>query len=78
MRPGFGGEQHLGADAIGGGDQHRVAKAAGGKVEQAAEAAQSGRGPGARGSPGKGCDLVDQPRAGIDVDAGLGIATAGW
>ena len=74
---GLGREQHLGADAVGGGDQHGIGEAAGGEVEQPAEAAQRRIGARRARSPWRpGAMRVDQIGAGIDVDAGLGVAAA--
>ena len=74
MQAGLDRDLDLGADAIGGGDQNRVLEARGLQVEQAAEAADLGIGARARGGADHRLDEVDQPVAGIDVDAGICVS----
>ncbi len=76
MDAGFDRDLHLGADAVGGGHQDRVLEACRLQVEQAAEAADFGVGPRPRRGANHGLDQVDQPVAGVDVDARIGIGEA--
>ncbi len=76
MQAGLDRDLELGADTIGGGDQDRVGKARGLEVEQAAEAADFGIGAGARGGANHRLDHIDQPVAGIDVDARICVSEA--
>ena len=75
----LGGESdlQLGADPIGARDQQRIAVTGGGQVEQAAIAANLGRGAGSRSGAGEWPDGLDQRRTGGDVDSrvlvGVGI-----
>ena len=71
----FNRDFDFGADAIGGGDQDRVGKTGGFEVEQAAEAADFGAGPGARRCAHQRPDHFHHAVAGIDVDAGGRVAS---
>jgi len=63
------GDFQLGADPIGARDQQRIAVTGGGQVEQAAIAANLGRGAGSRSGAGEWPDGLDQRRTGGDVDS---------
>jgi hypothetical protein len=79
MTAGLDGHLQLGADSIGGGDQQRVVEAGRAQIEQRAEPAESGIGPGAGGGLGQWLDRFDERVARIDVDTGVlvGIAVDG-
>ena len=65
---------HLGADAVVGSHQQRIAHAERFQVEHAAEAADLGVRARAAGGPHERLDQVDQPVAGIDIDARVPVA----
>ena len=69
VQSGFDRDLELGADAVGAGDQHRILEAGALEVEQPAEAADFGVRAGARGRAHQRLDQVDQPVAGVDIDA---------
>ncbi len=74
MQPGLDRDLDLGADAVGCRHQHRVLEAGGLEVEQPAEAADLGVGAGAGGGADHRLDEIDQPVAGIDIDARIRVS----
>ena len=72
--PGGLGDQRLGADAVGGRHQHRIRAAVAGEGEEATEAADVADDLGAERRAHERLDAVDRSLAGIDVDAGTGVA----
>src|SRR4030088_2562589 len=74
MQSGLDGDLNLGANAVSGGDQDRVLEAVRLQIEQPAEAADFGIGPGAGGGPYHGLDEIDQTIACIDVDARICVS----
>ena len=66
------GDEHLGADAVGGGDQHRFFH--GGQFHHSGEAAEAADDLEVSGSGGyRRADAFNDFGAGIDVDAGSGV-----
>ena len=73
MPPELDRQLQLGADAVIGGDQQGIAIARRLQVEKAAESAQLGIGPGARGRFGQRPDRLDQRIAGGNRNARVGV-----
>ncbi len=67
-------ELQLGADPVGRGHEQGIAIARALQVEHPAEAADLGIGAGARGRFHQRLDQIDEPVAGIDIDAGVAVA----
>ena len=72
MQPGLDRDLELGADAVGGGDEQGIDIAGRLQVKQRAEPAQRCVRAGSSGRLGQRLDRLDQRRACVDIDAGLG------
>jgi hypothetical protein len=68
----------LGADSVGRGDQDGIAEPGGPEVEGAAEPADRAVGTGPRGRARQRLDRLDERAAGIDIDASVLVAAAGY
>ena len=75
-RPVGDGDLELGADAVGRRHQDRILVARRLEIEERAEAAEPRLRSRARRRLGKRLDRLDQRIAGIDVDAGIAVASA--
>jgi cardiolipin synthase (CMP-forming) len=71
---GFDRDFDFGADAVGGGNQDGVGKTGSLEIEQPAEAADFGAGPGARRCAHQRLDQFHHAVAGIDIDTGGRVA----
>ena len=78
MNTGLESDLQLGADTVGGRDQDRIAIAARFKIEERAEAADTGEDPGDLGFLGDRADAPHEFSAGFDANAGLGVGETFW
>ena len=74
MQTGFDGEFEFGADPVGARDQYRLPVAIQWQLEQGTEASQPGQYFGSPGAGNRRLDILYQPVAGIDIDAGVPVA----